>query len=57
MNFKIFLIFCNIQCHIVKVYIEYNFLRRQIYIQDVNCVETTVEWEQWTVADSDSESR
>jgi len=55
MNFKIFLIFCNIQYHIVKVYIEYNFLRRQIYIQDVNCVETTVEWEQWTVADSDSE--
>jgi len=25
------------------------------YIQTVNYIETTVEWEQWTVADSDSE--
>jgi len=25
-------------------------------IQAVNYIETTVEWEQWTVADSDSDS-
>ena len=33
----------------------YSNLRLLENIQAVNCVETTVEWKQWAVADSDSE--
>jgi len=36
------------------VYVHSN-LRLLENIQAVNCVETTVEWKQWAVADSDSE--
>ena len=31
------------------------FVIKLANIQVVNCVEITVEWEQWAVADSDSE--
>ena len=65
MNFKIFLKFSKIQYHIVKVYITEDRARDMVYvhstlrllenIQAVNYVETSVEWEQWAVADSDCE--
>jgi len=64
-NFKIFLKFSKIQYHFVKVYITEDRATDMVYvhstlrllenIQAVNYVETTVEWEQWAVADSDCE--